>query len=90
MFFVFDFDISAFFWVDVCVCFVSNAEQQFPATDDVLFWNQIIKAAQFFFSALRPETGWSSGPGIFLVLRCTHFAALIPAFVPAKFLLKAD
>jgi hypothetical protein len=72
--------------VDVCVCFVSDAEQQFPATGDVLLWNQIIKADQFIFSALRPEIGWLSGPGIFLVLRCTHFAALIPAFVPQKFL----
>jgi hypothetical protein len=65
------------------VCFVSNAEQQFPAPDDVLFWNQIIKADQFIFSALRPETGWFSGLCNFFVPRCRpNFEEDITCVVP--------
>ena len=59
-FFFVDFDISAFlFWVVGCFCCldcVSDAEQKLTSAGDILFWNQIIEANQFFFSALRAGT----------------------------------
>ena len=86
MFFFFDFDISALlFWVVYCFCClncVSDAEQKLTAARDVLFWNQIIEADQFFLSAFWPGMRWIPDCRVFFVFRCTHFACLLPAFMP--------
>ena len=72
--FFFDFDILAFFiWVVCGVCSVSNAEQQLTTALDVLFWNQIIKANQFFLISLRSVTSWFTCLRDFFVSRCAHF-----------------
>ena len=82
-FFFFDFAILVFlFWVVCCLYCVSDAEQQLPPARDGLFWNQIIKADQFFLVTLWPMTCWFSRTRIFFVFRCTHFERLLPAFMP--------
>ncbi len=77
MFFFFDFDISAFlFWVVGCFCCLdsaSDAEQKLTAASDVLFWDQIIEADQFFLSTFGGRMLWISAHRIFFVFRCTHF-----------------
>jgi hypothetical protein len=89
MFFFFDFDILAFlFWVVYCFCClncVSDAEQKLTAAGNVLFWNQIIEADQFFLSASWPGMRWIPGCRVFFVFRCTHFERLLPAFMPTQY-----
>lgn len=86
MFFFFDLDISVLlFWVVGCFCClncVSDAEQQLTSAGDILLWNQIIEADQFFLSALRAGMLWIPAHCIFFVFRCTHFERLLPAFMP--------
>src|ERR1700693_2246072 len=69
MFFFFDFDILAFlFWVVYCFCWlncVSDAEQKLTAAGNILFWNQIIEADQFFLSASWPGMRWIPGCRVF-------------------------
>jgi hypothetical protein len=43
-------------WVVYCLCCLSDTEQHLMPACDVLFWNQVIKANQFFFPAPRPLT----------------------------------
>jgi hypothetical protein len=54
MVFFFDFGMLPFLcWV---VCYVSGTEQQLTPANDVLFWDQVIEADQFFLPALWPST----------------------------------
>jgi hypothetical protein len=46
--------IASFLFRVVCCCVVSGTERQLMPARNVLFWNQVIKANQFFFSALGP------------------------------------
>jgi len=54
LFFVFlcsHFYSSFLLWV---VCCVSDTERQLTPAHDILFWDQVIEADQFFFPALGP------------------------------------
>ncbi len=54
LFFVFlcsHFYSSFLLWV---VCCVSDTERQLTPAHDILFWDQVIQADQFFFPALGP------------------------------------
>ena len=83
-FFAFFCAILFFFLVLVCCfCCVSGTEQQLMPALNVLFWNQVIQANQFIFSALGPLISWLSGGRIFFVLRCTHFGFMLSASVPS-------
>ena len=55
-----DFDLLGLFLLrhlfsfSVGLCCASDAEEQLMAARNVLFWNQVIEANQFLFSALAP------------------------------------
>jgi hypothetical protein len=47
--------IASFLFGVVCCCVVSGTERQLTPARNVLFWNQVIQANQFFFSAPGPS-----------------------------------
>lgn len=55
-FFFFSAILVFLFWVDCCLCCISGAEQQLTPANDILFWDQVIEADQFFLLALWPLT----------------------------------
>jgi hypothetical protein len=65
---------SLFVWF-YCLCWITGTEQQLTSANDILFWNQVIEADQFFLPALWPMAYSLSGGRIFFVFRCVHFRA---------------
>jgi len=48
--------LTFLFWVVYWLCYITGTEQQLTPANDILFWDQVIEADQFFLLALWPLT----------------------------------